>query len=354
MQKLIEKNLYAVILAGGSGTRFWPLSRTDKPKQFLDIIGDKTLFELSLKRINSIVPAENIFVVTNKKHKGYVLKLGKQFNISAKNVLCEPSGKNTAPAICFASSMIKRINADALIGVFPSDHLIQNQKDFAVSLKNAFCLAAKEYLVLFGITPSRPETGYGYLKVSRKKKEDILFVDKFTEKPDFATAKKFVSAKNYLWNSGMFVWSARTIMEEFDKYLPQVSNFFLKNDTLKKVELNWKNLPNISIDYGILEKSSKVAAIEAKNIGWSDLGSWESLYDVLSGNKIINVIRGDVIDIDSKNSLIFGFNKPIAAIGLEDIVIIDTKDALLVCRKQDSQKVKDAVSFLKDKKSKAI
>jgi mannose-1-phosphate guanylyltransferase/mannose-6-phosphate isomerase len=350
----MNKNLYAVILAGGSGTRFWPVSRKLNPKQFLDITGQGTLFQETLARVQPNISGANVFVVTNAAYRKAIEKQIVRFKVPKKNVLLEPEGRNTAPAICWAAAKVHSVNPDAVMAVLPSDHLIQNHKKFLDILEEAVGLAGQGFLVTLGIVPTRPETGYGYLKTSTMKVDGktIVKVARFTEKPDLSTAKRFIKRKNYFWNSGMFVWKTAVILDAFRQYLPEVYRRLAAAERgpvstgQAYIDKVWGDLPNISIDYGILEKADNVAAVPAPGIDWSDLGSWESLAEVLDKDKHGNIFKGDVIPVECHNTLVWGNKKVIAPIGLSDIVIVDTPDALLVCRKDMSQHVKDVVSAL--------
>ncbi len=342
-------NLYAVILAGGSGTRFWPLSRASIPKQFLTIYGKSSLFQQTLQRIQSLVPVSNILVVTNQEYKKKVQQQMVSFAVPQKNVLLEPEGKNTAPAICWAAHWIARKNPDAMMMVLPSDHLILKPETFLKVLKQAVDLAEKDFLVTLGIVPTRPETGYGYLKTRQTRDEDISFlrVEEFTEKPSLAKANQFIRSDKYFWNSGMFVWKVNVILSEFKQHQPIIYQLFSRVKNLHSVKSFWSKFPSISVDYAILERSLRVAAVPARHIGWSDVGSWEALADISPKDKKSNVWKGNIIDIESENVFVFGHDKLIATIGLKDVVIIDTPDALLVCRRDLSQKVRDMVELLK-------
>jgi mannose-1-phosphate guanylyltransferase len=341
-----NKNLYAVILAGGSGTRFWPMSKESKPKQYLNIIGKDTLFQKTLKRISARVDINNIFIVTSIAHKNILKQQMSQIKVPKSNILYEPAVRNTAPAILWASAKINKINPNATIAIFPSDHLITEQKKFFSVLDKAVELASDDYLVTFGIVPTRPETGFGYLKTKKVKlgKKNILKVEKFTEKPSVQKAKRFVRNSKYFWNSGMFVWKSSVILKAFNIYMPGLYRKMVKNTNQSQINKIYKSLTSVSIDYGILEKSDNVAAIKARNIGWSDLGSWESLMEVLSRNKDGNYLKGNIIPLKCRNTLVIGDKKLIAAVGLENIVIVDTPEALLICQKHMSQQVRDIVS----------
>ena len=348
MNKRIPKNnLYAVILAGGSGTRFWPLSRASNPKQFLKIAGNKSLLYETINRIKGQFYPANILIFTNAAFKNKVKAQIKSFKISDENIFLEPEGKNTAPAICWAASVIERMNPDAIMCVLPSDHFITNKAKFSQTLDRACALAQDNYLVTLGIEPNRPETGYGYLKI--KTERGITRVVKFTEKPSLGVAKQFVKAKNYLWNSGMFIWKASVILDQFQEYLPNIYKPF---NEVKDIHTFWSKLPSISIDYGILEKAHSVVAVSARDIGWSDLGSWESLIDILAKDKHGNIIDGDALQLGCANVFIKSHKRFVSVIGANNLIVIDTPDALLVCQKDMSQKVRDVVGFLKKAKRK--
>jgi mannose-1-phosphate guanylyltransferase len=351
-----SKNLYAVILAGGSGTRFWPVSRRSNPKQFLNFTGKGTLFQETLARIRPLIAGSRTFIVTNAVYRKTIEQQIKRFGIPKTNLLLEPSGKNTAPAIAWAAAKIQEIDPAAVMIVLPSDHLISKQGKFLQTLREAVRLAQEDYLVTLGIVPRRPETGYGYLKTVKMRRNGRLIVKvrKFTEKPSLPKAKQFLKNRNYFWNSGMFVWKCSAILHGLKAYLPQVYRLIGKKTGSAHIKLVWGRMPSISIDYGILEKAKNVVAVPAVGIGWSDLGSWESLAEISLKDKQGNLFRGDVIPVNCKNTFIWGQKKMIASIGLEGIVIIDTPDALLVCSRERSQDVKEIVNVLNAKKRKEI
>lgn len=342
--------VYAVILAGGSGTRFWPKSRQKNPKQFLDMLGQGTLLGQTIRRCKPLIDGKSVFIVTNKTYLQQVKKITKPLGVPHSQILCEPSAKNTAPAIYWAALKINQLDSDAVMVVLPSDHLIQSKSRFQKVLKSAVQLAKKNNLVTFGITPTRPEIGYGYLKVNKEK--SCLTVEKFIEKPPLVQAKKYFRQKSYLWNSGMFVWNTKSIQIEFQRQLPKIVSLFKNNPNSSHIQKIWTKLPNISIDYGILENAVRVVAVEAANIGWSDLGSWESLYDIAQKDHKGNYIQGDVLTINSEGSLVMSMKKLVVAIDVKDLIIVDTPDALLITQKTSSQKVKQVVEQLKEQKRK--
>ncbi|MBF0522059.1 MAG: mannose-1-phosphate guanylyltransferase [Candidatus Omnitrophica bacterium] len=337
----MKKHLFAIILAGGTGTRFWPQSRKHKPKQFLNILGPESLYQQTLKRVQSRISGDHIFVVTNKIYKAEIFRQSEAFKILKQNVLLEPSSKNTAPAIYWAASLILNRDPDAVIVVLPSDHFIAQPKEFLKVLDAAASQAALGYLVTLGIIPTRPETGYGYIKGARGKGKGARRVERFIEKPDAAKAKQYVQDGNYYWNAGIFIFKAEAILAAFKKYLPRIKN----------VEDDWEKLPSISIDYGILEKADNVVIIPAENIGWSDVGSWESLMDILPKDKDGNVFKAKGVFLDCHNTFISGERKVVSAVGLKDLIVIDTHDALLICPKEQSQNVKQLVAHLSKQKA---
>lgn len=345
-----NRNAYAVILAGGSGTRFWPLSRPQKPKQFLNILTAKTLFQKTVERALPLIPAERIYIVTGASYKETVRQQILPYKIPPRNVFLEPEGKNTAPAICWAAAALFRKNPMAVLAVFPADHLILKPRAFCRHLKEAFALAEQQYLVTMGIVPHRPETGYGYMKCRKQRlgKTTVWAVEKFVEKPDLKKARQYLKEKTYFWNSGIFIWRADNILTEFAVHLPEVYNS-LFDQPCSSVRANWSRLPSISVDYAILEKAENVVSVPAADMGWSDLGSWEALYDVLPKDKNGNHLSGDVIEQECRNVFIRAEGRPVAAIGLEDVVIVSTGDAVLVCRRDDSQKVRVVAEAFKQR-----
>ena len=351
MVKKTKKNVYAVILAGGSGTRFWPVSRQLEPKQFLKVVGKRTLIQDTFWRIKPLVPAKNIFVLTNSKYFYEIKRQLGKYAFPDKNILLEPQAKNTAPSVGWAADVINQKDPNAVMLVLPSDHLILKPKIFHGVINRAVKIAEKGKLVTLGIVAKKPITGYGYIKINKNKKAEKhgFMVDKFIEKPSVKNAEKFIKAGNHFWNSGMFVWKAETLLDEIKNHIPSLYKklpLLRKKDSFKKI---WNSLVSVSIDYGILEKSRKVAMIPA-DIGWMDLGSWEALNSILKKDKSGNVVRADNINFDSKNMLVWGSDRLIATIGLKNLVIVDTQDATLVCRKDRTQDVRKIVDKLKKEK----
>ncbi len=339
----------SIILAGGVGSRLWPLSREYYPKQFIKFKPfEKSLFQMTFERCLRLSNIEDIYIITNEKHKflvmGQIEKLGYSFN--EENILVEPIGKNTLPAIYYGVKEIKKYGDD-VVGVFPSDHLIGNVDEFVKTIKKGEKIA-KDYLVTFGIKPTKPHTGYGYIKPG--KELDIGYkVEEFKEKPDLDTAKEYLK-KGYLWNSGMFLFRTDVFEEEVKKHCPEVYEAF----KLEDIDEIYKIVPDISIDYGVMEKSDKVAVIPL-NIKWSDLGSFDAFYEEFEKDKNGNIVYGENVVIDSKNNLVnVHGGKIVSLIGVEDLIVVDTKDALLICKKEHSQKVKDVYKKLKERNDERI
>lgn len=342
--------MFGIILAGGSGSRLWPLSRELYPKQLLNLNSDKSLLQATFERLNRFMPAENIVSITNIKHTSSV-KLQLE-NISGKiNVLSEPLSKNTAPAIALATKFIQQNTGgkDSIILVVPSDHLIENNEKFLETVKKGEKLAQEGYIVTFGIEPSYPETGYGYINILNEQIFGGFKVKEFVEKPDSKTAQKYIDAKTYFWNSGIFMFKASTMLQEIEKLAPKIFNVMEEFDfsNSDKIEYNlFDKMPGISIDYAIMEKSDKIALVKLES-DWNDLGSWQSIYDVSKKDKQDNVMIGHVLDEGSKNSFVYASSKLVATIGLEDIVLVETEDAILACKKDKTQDVKKIFDTLK-------
>ncbi len=345
--------LYAAILAGGIGSRFWPLSRETTPKQLLKVMGDESLLKSTIHRLEPLVPSERVLIVTNERQAEIIrLHLSYEGKSFSPGYIIEPMGRNTAPAIALAAFEIAAKDPDAIMAVLPADHVIKDGKVFRESMKAAAEAAEAGHLVTFGVTPTSPETGYGYIKA----KPEVLSsaggfkvrkVDRFVEKPDIKRAKRYLKDGGYFWNSGIFVWKASRILEEIKKHLPAVHRRLSGVDPSKLAEA-YSGMEDISIDHGILEKSDDVVVIQA-GFPWSDMGSWSSFGEILKKDADGNIIRGRVVDIGSDNSVIIGCDRVVATIGLKDFILVDTPDATLVCPKERSQEVKEVVSTMKKK-----
>ena len=341
--------MYGLILAGGSGSRLWPLSRELYPKQLLNIQNTESLLQATFLRLKEYVPAKNIISMTGVKHFANVKY---QLSSLAENpmVLSEPIAKNTAPAIILATKFIsEKSESDPVILVVPSDHMIQDSKSFIETVKEGEKIAEKGYIVTFGIKPAYPETGYGYINTSSNPIENGVKVNKFVEKPNVELAKQYIANGNYFWNSGIFMFKASTLLEEANKCCPEIYSLLKNFDFTASSEIpftEFDKMPNISIDYAVMEKSDKIALVELKS-DWNDLGSWKSIYDVSEKDSDGNVKIGHVIDEGSKNSFVYSSSKLVATIGLEDIVLVETEDAILACKADKTQDVKKVYDTLK-------
>jgi mannose-1-phosphate guanylyltransferase len=361
---MMEKSdFYCVIMAGGIGSRFWPLSKMKKPKQFLDILGTgTTLLQQTYERIKEIIPVKNILVVTNEDYGDLVMQ--QLPLLKPEQVLLEPLRRNTAPCIAYANFKIRELNPDAKIMVAPSDHVILKQKEFSmVAKKGLQFVTDNDCLLTLGIQPDRPETGYGYIQVNGEKNvvelnKSIRKVKTFTEKPDLKMAELFIESGDFYWNSGMFFWSLKTIMSSFEKFLPEIDNLFKggigrynTDDEHRFISETYPNCRNISIDYGIMEKADNVYVL-CSDFGWSDLGTWGSLHDKLDKDKEKNSVIGDNVFIyDSANCLInMPDDKLVVIQGLNDYIVVESENILLICRKEDEQKIKQFVNDVKIEK----
>lgn len=353
-------------MAGGTGSRFWPLSRLAKPKQFLDILGTgRTFLQQTYDRFSKIIPNENFLVVTNTKYKNLVLEQLPQ--LKENQVLLEPLRRNTAPCIAYATYKIKTKNPDATLIVAPSDHVILKEEEFIHQINNGLDFAKENNALLtLGIKPCRPETAYGYIQVKKKvdfKELDNLYKVKiFAEKPDIQMAKLFIESGEFFWNSGIFIWSLAAITDAFNQYLPDVSSLFesgmkLYNtaDEVHFISKIYSELQSISIDYGIMEKAQNVYVLTA-DFGWSDLGNWGTLYENKKKDEAGNVISGDNILIyDTKNCIINISGEKIAVLqGLDGYIVAESNDTIMICRKEDEQQIKKFVTDVRIKKGDSL
>ena len=356
----MNKNNYAVIMAGGIGSRFWPMSKSSFPKQFLDILGTgETLIQQTFNRLERICPPENILIVTNTNYKNLCLE--QLPNVVESNILCEPAMRNTAPCVAYAAFKIQSMNEDANMIIAASDHIILKEDEFVRVTNDCLDIVAKnDVLLTLGITPSRPDTGYGYIQFS----EDNLSGSKkarkvktFTEKPNQELALNFLDSGDFLWNSGMFIWSAKSITLAYRKHLRDMYEVFDEGkqfyNTINEKEFIDRIFPackNISIDYGIMEKSENVYVYPA-DFGWSDLGTWGSLYSHLELDEYKNTIQGNnVMMYDSTDNLVkVPDDKLVVLQGLQGYIVVENEGTILVCKKEDEQKIKQFVADLKQK-----
>ena len=344
----------ALIMAGGRGERFWPKSRKNLPKQFLSLTDDgKTMIQLTVERILPLVNMEDIYIATNRDYKALVQQQLPE--IPEENILCEPVGKNTAPCIGLGAVHMQKKYGDAIMMVLPSDHLIKYTSIFVNTLSDA-CEAAEqgENLVTLGITPDAPETGYGYIKFMPDKTLGRAFaVERFVEKPNLETAKTYVASEQYLWNSGMFIWKVSTILDNMKTYLPETYEGLERiqaaigteqQETV--LEKEFYEFQSESIDYGIMEKAKNIYILTGA-FGWDDVGSWLAVGRIKASNEFGNVVSGHVVTVNTKNSIIQGGEKLIATVGLQDVIVVDTEDALLICDKDSAGDIKKVLENLR-------
>ncbi len=352
-----KPQIYALIMAGGWGERFWPKSRRAHPKQLLKIGVSRVMLEETVSRLKSLVPEERIFIITNAEQAGLVRKLLPRL----KNIIAEPLSKNTAGAIGLGAIKIQKENPEAVMLVLPSDHKIGSARAFVATLKKAAEWAVKtDSLVTIGIKPRRPATGYGYIKVKGKERQskEVYRVDKFIEKPGPAKAKRFLKTGNYYWNSGMFIWRTGRILEEIETHLPrlyqgleEIKKVLGKSGEDRVIRKVYEKIDKISIDYGVMEKADNVALIPAA-FDWDDVGSWASLSRLHRKNRGGNVLVGDAVELDSKNSILVCDEGLLGAFGIEDLIVVKSGDAVLVCPVERAEEVKTLVARLrKSKKS---
>ncbi len=348
--------LYAVIMAGGIGSRFWPQSRKARPKQFLNVFGDATLIQNTVARLQGLVPPERCFVVT---HERYVEQTQQQLPaVPPENILAEPISRNTAPCIAYAAVKLQTLDPDATMLVLPADHLIENVKRFHEIVRVAVEKAQEpNALVTIGITPTHPATGYGYIQYDSSAEVDAdadqaFPVRTFAEKPDLATAERFIDSGDFLWNSGMFIWRADSILGEMKRYLPDayqafasVSEAFNTDAEAASVHEAFQKSPRISIDYGVMERAKNVYVVPG-SFGWSDVGDWRTVYDLSQKDDHGNALHGHVIVHDASRCYVQADDRLVVLVGIHDAIVVDTDDALLVCRRESTQSVKNVVEYL--------
>jgi len=359
--KIIGKKLFVAVLAGGSGTRFWPLSRELYPKQVLKLAGQETLIQQTVQRMNGLVPPEQISIVTNVRHLDEIKLQLTSINPRFKEqFISEPEAKNTAAAIGLAAVVLGQSHPDSIMVVVSADHVVRKPQAFFKAIRQAIPAAEHGYLVTFGIKPDRPDTGYGYFKIGKRLSSKTAFgVSRFVEKPQLNVARQYLKQGDYYWNNGIFVWQCRTILNEIKSCLPDLYEGLIEIqkalNTPKEqavIQAVYRRLPSISIDHGVLSHSKRAAAV-LTDFGWADVGSWAALGELRQRqDKKHNVISGNVLDLESRNSVIYADQRLVATIGLEDMVVVDTADATLVCPKDRAQDIKRIVDLLKQRQAK--
>ena len=346
--------MYSVIMAGGVGKRFWPRSRKNRPKQLLNIVDDSSMLRLTVDRLHRKSDYSQIFIVTNEMQADAIREEIPE--LPEENLLLEPAGKNTAPAIALAAIHILSLDPDAVMGVFPADHLIMKEEQFFNDLDKAVeAVNSKNSLVTFGIEPTRPETGYGYIQFDTKKmlvEDKVYKVKTFAEKPNLNTARRFLDSGDFLWNSGMFVWKAKTILQQMKAHMPELYDSVVRiqevldTDNYQRVlEREWRTLRSESIDYGIMEKAGNVYVVRGEFF-WSDLGSWASVYDISEKDKQENVIDGEAMMVESTGNFIYSPDRFVAAVGLDDMIVINSNDVTLIVERKKAEEVKKLVDAL--------
>ena len=351
----MNTNYYAILMAGGVGSRFWPVSTTEFPKQFHDMLGSgDTLIQKTFSRLSKLIPVENIYILTNERYNDLVLEqlpLVKQ-----AQVLLEPAMRNTAPCILYASLKIKKQNPNAVMVVAPSDHWIEDEDTFSDNLKQCFDFCSNEdALMTLGIKPTFPNTGFGYIEYDKSDENPIKSVSQFREKPDYETAKSFLASGNFLWNGGIFIWSVKSILDAFEKFQPKMNELFLQgvgsyntNSETEFINENYANAENVSIDYAILEKAKNVYVLPA-TFDWNDLGTWGSLHEKLDKDENNNAVVNATVLLKNSSSNIISTSKDKLVIidGLEDFIVVDKDNILLIYPKSKEQEIKGIVASLK-------
>jgi mannose-1-phosphate guanylyltransferase len=346
---------YGLILAGGRGTRFWPRSRKRSAKQVLNVVGDRSLIQATVDRIAPVIPPERLWVLTNHHLRETILRQLPE--IPKSQILAEPAQRNTAPAIGLAARILHDIDPKAVMGVFPADHVVAKPAAYRAVLKSALKGAAAGHLMVVGIQPRWPETGYGYIQFPRGTRSGASAsacqpVQKFHEKPDLAKAKRYVSAGHYYWNSGMFFWRTSVFLDEFRRHLPRTATVlaalppFGSRRFAGELARAFPLCENISVDYAVLEHSTSVAGIPAADFGWNDVGSWNAVYELLPRDPHGNVVVHDSVIVDSRHNFVDARGKVVALLGVENLIVVDTPDALLVAARDRAQSVGEILKHL--------
>jgi mannose-1-phosphate guanylyltransferase len=352
----MNKNYYAILMAGGVGSRFWPVSTQDFPKQFHDMLGTgETLIQKTFSRLSQIIPKENIFILTNERYNDLVFE--QLPDVTERQVVLEPAMRNTAPCILYAALKINKENPDAVMIVAPSDHWIEDETAFVNNVQQAFAFcSANDALMTLGITPTFPNTGYGYIEYDKSSNQDIKVVNQFREKPDYDTAKEFIAKGNFLWNAGIFMWSAKSVILAFKNNQPELYHLFEQGIDAYNTDFeddfirdNYAKAKNISVDYAIMEKSRNVYVLPA-TFDWNDLGTWGSLYDKLNKDSENNaIVNAKVLTINASGNMIrANKNKVVVVDGINDYIIVDKDEVLLIIPKAKEQDIKKVLQNVKD------
>jgi mannose-1-phosphate guanylyltransferase len=349
----MNRHHYGLILAGGRGTRFWPRSRKRSAKQVLNVVGERSLIQATVERLAPVIPPERLWILTNHHLRDEIVRQLPE--IPPSQVLAEPVQRNTAPAIGLAAHILHAADPDAVMGVFPADHVIAKPSVYRAVLRAGLKAAAAGHLMVIGIQPRWPETGYGYIEFPRGTAPGIaapLVVKRFHEKPVLAKARRYLAAGNYYWNSGMFFWRAGVLLDQLRLYLPKTATILAALPPVasprfaSQLAQSFPLCDNISIDYAVLEKASIVRGIAAGDFGWNDVGSWNAVYELLGRDSSGNVLPRDSFVLDAHNNFVDARGKAIALLGVDDLIVVDTSDALLVARRDRAQEVGDIVKAL--------
>ena len=354
MKNKVNEHYYSVIMAGGIGKRFWPRSRRSSPKQLLDIVGNETMINKTINRLKGVSPLDRIYIITNFEQAEMILAANSE--LSWDNFIIEPSGKNTAPAIGLAAAVLEKRDKHAIMGIFPADHLISNTDSFQAYLNIAIDHASEnKSLLTFGIPPIRPATGYGYIQINKedeKKSNSVYGIKTFAEKPNLETAKRFMNSDEFLWNSGMFVWQASVILKAIKKYMRDLYDPLMRISEVlgqvhyeKELQHHWRGLQPKSIDYGILESAKNVCVVKG-DFDWSDVGSWDAVYDIEEKDKNGNVQRAEGALMKSSNNYIYSKNAQIFTHNINNLIIIEDKGSILVLPRGESEEIKEIVDYL--------